>query len=63
MKYVCELCGTIYDEDKGNLRAGIQPGTSFSDLPEDYACPGCHYLKEAYNPVRERKDKKEEGTL
>lgn len=55
MKYVCELCGTVYDEDMGDIRAGIQPGTSFSQLPEDYACRGCGYLKEAYNPVRPRK--------
>lgn len=63
MKYVCELCGTVYDEETGNLRAGIQPGTKYSDLPEDYACPGCGYLKEALNPVRPRKIPKREDRV
>lgn len=60
MKFVCELCGTIYDEDVGDIRSGIQPGTKFSQLPEDYACPGCYYLKEAYYPLRSQ-TKTEEG--
>ena len=49
MKYVCELCGTVYDEDKGDPRQGYAPGTKFEQLPEDYECPGCFYKKEAYN--------------
>lgn len=52
MKYVCELCGTVYDEEKGNPRKGIQPGTPFEALPQDYECPGCSYKKEAYNPLQ-----------
>ena len=52
MKYVCELCGSVYDEELGNPKAGIQPGTKFSDLPEDYECPGCGYKREALNRVR-----------
>jgi rubredoxin len=55
MKYVCELCGCVYDEEVGNMKAGIQPGTKFSDLPEDYECPGCGYQKEALNPVLPKK--------
>ncbi len=51
MKYVCELCGTVYDEEKGNPRRGILPGTKFEKLPADYECPGCSYKKEAYNPM------------
>ena len=38
MKYICELCGHIYDEAIGDSKAGIQPGTLFRDLPEDYEC-------------------------
>ena len=52
MKYVCELCGYVYDELAGNLRSGIVPGTAFSDLPQDFECPGCGYEKEAFNPLR-----------
>lgn len=32
-KYVCELCGYIYDEEA--------EGTKFEDLPEDWVCPLC----------------------
>lgn len=51
MKYVCELCGYIYDEEKGNPQKGIRPGTKFEALSEEYECPGCSYKKEAYNPL------------
>ena len=40
-KYVCELCGYVYDEEVGDPENGINPGTKFEDLPEDYACPLC----------------------
>lgn len=49
MKYVCELCGMIYNEELGDPKGGIAPGTAFADVPEDYACPGCGSLKEAFN--------------
>lgn len=41
MKYICELRGWIYDENKGAERGKIEPGTKFEDLPEDYKCPYC----------------------
>ena len=52
MKYICELCGTVYDEQLGDVKAGVLPGTAFCDLPEDYECSGCGFKKEAFNPVR-----------
>ena len=51
MKYVCELCGYIYNEEKGDPKNGIRPGTKFENLSEEYECPGCCYKKEAYNPL------------
>lgn len=51
MKYVCELCGYIYDENLGDTRNGIAPGTAFERIADDYECPGCGYKKEAFNPV------------
>ena len=51
MKYVCELCGYVYDEQSGEVRGGIAPGTAFGDLPQDFECPGCGYEKEAFNPL------------
>lgn len=51
MKYTCELCGFVYDEDAGDKRNGIAPGTPFAQLPDYYECR-CGYKKEAFNPVR-----------
>lgn len=36
MKYVCDICGYIYDEAEGEPDNGIAPGTKWEDLPEDY---------------------------
>jgi len=41
MKYVCEVCGFIYDEDLGLPEENIPAGTKFEDLPDDFICPEC----------------------
>ena len=48
MKYVCTLCGWEYDEETGDPENGIEPGTAFEDLPEDFACPLCGAGKEDF---------------
>jgi rubredoxin len=40
-KYVCSICGFIYDETNGIPEAGIVPGTRWEDLPADWVCPLC----------------------
>ena len=40
-KYVCVVCGWVYDEAQGDPENGIEPGTKFEDLPEDFTCPLC----------------------
>ena len=40
-KYVCALCGYVYDEAKGIPEQGIAPGTKWEDLPDDWSCPDC----------------------
>lgn len=40
-KYVCKVCGYIYDPEKGDPDSGIKPGTPFEELPEDWVCPVC----------------------
>ncbi len=40
-KYVCEVCGYVYDPQEGDPENGIDPGTAFKDLPDDWACPPC----------------------
>ncbi len=51
MKYVCNVCGYIYDEAAGDGDAGIAPGTKFEDLPDDFVCPLCGVGKEDFSPV------------
>ena len=36
MKYVCDVCGWEYDEEKGYPEGGIAPGTKWEDIPEDF---------------------------
>ena len=48
MKYVCDACGWIYDEEKGDADLGIAPGTKFEDLPEDFECPLCGVGKDMF---------------
>ena len=49
MKYVCDVCGWVYDEEAGAPDLGIEPGTKFEDLPEDFACPLCGVDKENFS--------------
>ena len=39
MKYVCDVCGWEYDETEGLPEEGIEAGTTFENLPEDFVCP------------------------
>lgn len=55
MKYVCELCGSIYDEELGDARRGIPAGTVFADLPESYSCHCCGSEREAFAQWKPRK--------
>lgn len=48
-KYVCTICGFIYDEAKGIPEAGIAPGTRWEDLPENWVCPLCGATKSEFN--------------
>ena len=38
-KYVCTICGYVYDEELGDPDNGVEPGTKFEDIPEDWVCP------------------------
>ena len=49
MKYVCGVCGYVYDEDLGDAENGIPAGTKFSDLPEDFVCPICAVGKDEFS--------------
>ena len=47
-KYVCVVCGYIYDEELGDPENGIAPGTKWEDVPEDYMCPLCGVGKDQF---------------
>ncbi|MBE5818784.1 MAG: rubredoxin [Clostridiales bacterium] len=53
MKYVCDLCGWEYDEEVGDVDNGIEAGTKFEDLPEDFVCPLCGAGKDEFSKVEE----------
>jgi rubredoxin len=44
-KYMCLLCGFIYDEQQGWPEDGIAPGTRWQEVPEDWLCPECGATK------------------
>lgn len=50
-KYMCEVCGWIYDPAKGVPELGIAPGTFFENLPEDFLCPECGVGKSNFSPI------------
>jgi len=47
-KYVCTVCGYVYDPAQGEPDNDIAPGTAFEDLPDDYECPVCGASKEDF---------------
>ena len=48
-KYICNVCGWIYEESPGDADHGIAPGTKFEDLPDDFVCPLCGVGKEEFS--------------
>lgn len=52
-KWICTLCGYIYDPAEGDPDGGIAPGTAFEDIPEDWVCPECGAAKEDFEPYED----------
>ena len=48
-KYVCSVCGYVYDPAVGDESQGIPAGTPFEDLPDDWHCPRCKKPKDRFN--------------
>lgn len=40
-RYQCPGCGYVYDERQGDVHEGFPPGTPWSRIPDDWACPQC----------------------
>jgi len=47
-KYKCSVCGYVYDPEIGDPDGGINPGTSFESLPDNWVCPVCGAPKDAF---------------
>ena len=50
-KYMCLICGWIYDEEKGWPEDGIAPGTCWDDVPLAWTCPECGAVKDDFEMV------------
>jgi rubredoxin len=52
-KYVCTLCDWVYDPEVGDPDNGVEPGTAFEDLPDDWICPDCGAGTDMFEPLDE----------
>jgi len=52
-KYICTVCKYIYDPILGDPDSGIEPGTAFEDIPEDWVCPVCNVSKSDFEVLEE----------
>ncbi|MBR3317339.1 MAG: rubredoxin [Atopobiaceae bacterium] len=50
-KYVCSVCGYVYDPEAGDASQGVAAGTPFEELPDDWRCPRCKQPKTKFNPA------------
>ena len=51
IKYVCSICSYVYGPEQGDPDAGIEPGTKFEDLPDDWVCPECGAIKDQFEKM------------
>lgn len=47
-KWVCLVCGYVYDPEEGDPENGVEPGTSFEDIPDSWVCPLCAVGKDQF---------------
>jgi rubredoxin len=47
-RYICLVCGYVYDEEVGDPTSNIAPGTCWSDVPATWICPDCNEGKAAF---------------
>ena len=50
-KYICLLCGFIYDEAQGWPEDGLEPGTRWDEITDDWMCPECGAMKDDFQMV------------
>jgi len=47
-KYICTVCGYVYDPAKGDPENDVAPGTAFEDISDDWTCPECGADKDMF---------------
>lgn len=52
-KYMCVVCGYIYDEELGAPEDGVEPGTRWEDVPDSWTCPDCGTTKEDFELIED----------
>lgn len=52
-RYICDVCGYIYDPAAGDPANGVPPGTAWEDVPENWVCPLCYVGKEQFSKVQD----------
>lgn len=50
-KWKCLACEYVYEEEKGDPENGVQPGTKFADIPDDWVCPICGVPKNQFEKI------------
>ena len=50
-KFMCVVCGFIYDEEAGLPEEGIEPGTRWEDIPDTWTCPDCGVTKDDFEMI------------
>lgn len=52
-KWRCVVCDYIYDPAEGDPDSGIDPGTPFESIPDDWVCPLCSAGKDEFERIEE----------
>jgi rubredoxin len=47
-RYVCTICGYVYDPEQGDPDNGVAAGTAWDDVPDDWECPVCGASKDDF---------------
>jgi rubredoxin len=50
-KYKCKKCGYTYNPEKGDSDTGVDPGTDFNDVADEWLCPRCKATKQAFKKL------------
>jgi len=47
-RWVCTICGYVYDPEHGDPDNGVGAGTKWEDVPDDWECPVCGASKDDF---------------